>query len=139
MTDGGSFGRNGIALSQGSFGDSDGTSEPDDLFPKPRDAPISGLASPTLSGQFVEELRSSSLGFGELTGQVEGQLSDGGEFVTVVERLFHRLWLILAPLARTKRANPIGVGAPLSRPPSLAGDRHPDHRNETQRYCAPTG
>jgi hypothetical protein len=66
-------------------------------------------------------------------------LQSGGEFVAFIER--HRQYrrLRVASLTGTVRPYPVGVRAPLTRPATLARNRHAGECNETRRNVHPAG
>ena len=60
-------------------------------------------------------------------------LQGGGEFVALIEGRCKYRRLGVAPLTGAVGADSVGVGAPLPRSPSLAGDCHTDDCNGTRR------
>jgi hypothetical protein len=56
--------------------------------------------------------------------QLSGAFDRPSEIVAVVERLLERRGLLLATVPSTERPHPIGVRPPLTRPATLARNRH---------------
>ena len=60
------------------------------------------------------------------------------EFVALDECCLERRRLVLAALPGAVGPHAVGIRPPLTWPPTLATDRHGDHRNGTQRLGTPT-
>jgi hypothetical protein len=66
-------------------------------------------------------------------------LQSGGEFVAFIERHSQYRRLRVASLTGAEGADAVSVRSPLTRPASLARDRHTVECNETRRNVHPVG
>ncbi len=76
---------------------------------------------------------------GEFGLQLPTALDRQRELVAIGERDVERHRLALTALPGAVGTHAVGIRPPLPWPPTLPGDCHSDHRNETQRFSAPRG